>query len=170
MTPLMKSRMQMAFLALVLAAIAQALWHHGRLPEKVASHFDGRGAPNGWMSRDTHTALQVATVLFVAALIEGIVALSARLPKEYINIPRRDYWLAPERAAATHARLGRMILAMGVALVIFFMAVFRLIYRANLLPDARLDLSIWYYTGALLAVVAVSIVATVKRFGRSTAA
>ena len=65
----MKSRMQIAFLALALAAIAQALWQHGRLPEKVASHFDGGGAPNGWLSRGTHTTLQVATVLFITALI-----------------------------------------------------------------------------------------------------
>jgi uncharacterized membrane protein len=166
----MKLRLQIAFFVLLLAAIAQALWHHGRLPEKVASHFDGTGAPNGWMSRDTHTTLHVATVLFVAALIQGIVALSARLPKEYVNIPRRDYWLAPEHAAATHAWLGSMILAMGVALMAFFMAVFRLVYRANLAPNPRLDLSIWYYTIALLAIVVVLIVAMMKRFGRSSAA
>lgn len=166
----MKSRLQIAFFALVLATIAQAVWQHDRLPEKVASHFDGSGAPNGWMSRDTHTMLHVATVLFMAALFQGIVALNARLPKEYVNIPRRDYWLAPERAATTHAWLAEMVLALGCAVLLFFMALFRLIYRANLVPDPQLDLAIWYYTIALLVAVAVLIAVTLKRFGRASAA
>ena len=166
----MKSRLQIAFFALVLAAIGLALWQHGRLPEKVASHFDGAGAPNGWMARGTHTTLHVLTVVFVAALIQGIALFNARLPKEYVNIPRRDYWLAPERAATTHAWLANMIFILGCGLVAFFMAVFRLVYRANLAPDPQLDLTIWYYTIALLAFMAVIIVAIVTRFGRAPAA
>lgn len=165
----MKAKLQIAFFALVLAAIAQALWQHGQLPAKVASHFDGAGAPNGWTTRSTHTTLHVATVLFMAALFQGIVALNSRLPKEYVNIPRRDYWLAPERAATTHAWLADMILAMGGAVLLFFMALFRLVYRANLVPDPQLDLAIWYYTGALLVAVGVVIAATLKRFGRASA-
>jgi uncharacterized membrane protein len=165
-----KSRLQIAFFALVFATIAQALWQHGQLPEKVASHFDGAGAPNAWTSRNTHTKLHVATVLVMAVLFQGIVALNTRLPKEYVNIPRRDYWLAPERAAATHAWLADMLFIMGCGLVVFFMAVFRLVYRANLAPDPQLDLAIWYYTIALLAFMAVIIVSIMTRFGRAPAA
>jgi uncharacterized membrane protein len=166
----MKSRLQVVFVVLALVSIGQALWQHGQLPEKVASHFDGAGVPNGWTARGTHTTLHVATVLFVAALIQGLVLLNARLPKEYINIPRRDYWLAPERAAATHAWLADMLLALGCALVAFFMGVFRLIFRANLAPDPRLDLAIWIYAAALLAVVAAVFVSVVSRFRRAPAA
>lgn len=166
----MKSRFQVVFLVLVLASLGQALWQHGHLPEKVASHFDGAGKPNGWMARGTHTALHVATVLFVAALFQGLVMLNARLPKEYINIPRRDFWLAPERAAATHAWLADMLLALGCALVVFFMAVFRLIHRANLEPDPQLDLAIWGYAAALLVVVGAVLVSIVTRFSRAPAA
>jgi len=165
-----KSKLQIAFFALVLATIAQALWQHGQLPEKVASHFDGAGAPNGWTSRGTHTKLHVATVVFMAVLFQGIVTLNTRLPEEYINIPRRDYWLAPERAATTHRWLADMILAMGCVVLLFFMALFHLVYRANLVPDPQLDLAIWYYTIALLVAVGVLIAATLKRFGRTSAA
>jgi uncharacterized membrane protein len=164
-----KAKLQIAFVTLVLAAIAQALWQHGQLPAKVASHFDGAGVPNGWTTRRTHTTLHVATVLFMAALFQGIVALNPRLPREYVNIPRRDYWLTPERATHTHAWLAAMVLGMGCCVLLFFMAVFRLVYRANLTPDPQLDLAIWYYTGALLVAVGILAGATLKRFRRASA-
>lgn len=166
----MKLKLHIAFFGLVIATIAQALWQHGQLPEKVASHFDGAGVANGWTERNTHTTLHVVTVLFMAALFSGLTALNSRLPREYVNIPRRDYWLAPERAATTHAWLANMILAMGCAVLVFFMALFRLIYRANLAPNPRLDLAVWYYTVGLLAAIGVVFAITLKRFRRPASA
>lgn len=166
----MKARLQILFFALVLAATVQAWWQHGRLPERVAAHFDGAGRTNAWMSRSGQTALNLLTLAFFVALIQGIVALNARLPKEYINLPRRDYWLAPERAAATHAWLASMILFIGCALVAFFMVIFHLIYRANLNDAPRLGMTIWYFTAVFLATLVGTLAAMLARFGRAPAA
>jgi serine/threonine-protein kinase len=161
---------QTAFLFLLLVAAAQALWQHGQLPERVATHFDGAGRANGWMSRGAHTALQLATLAFVAAVIQGIVYGNARLPKEYINIPHRDYWLAPERAAATHDWIGGMVLLIGCVLAAFFAALFQLIYRANLASVPQLDLAIWFFAAGLVAVTLGLVFALVARFARVPAA
>jgi uncharacterized membrane protein len=157
---------QILFLALVLAALAQAIWQHGHLPERVAVHFNGSGQPNGWMSRGQQTAWHVATVLFMTAVFQGIALLQPRLPKEYVNIPHRDYWLAPERAATTHAWVTGMVLRMGCAVIVFFLALFHLLYQANLSPQPRLDGTVWMLTGALLAAVAVTVIALALRFRR----
>ncbi len=166
----MKTWLQLAFLALVLAAAGQALWQHVRLPERVAAHFDASGRANGWMPRGKHMVLQLATVAFVAAMIQGIVYGASRLPKEYINLPHRDYWLAPERIAATHDWLGAMVLFMGCAVQGFFLAIFGLIYRANLAAPPQLDLTIWVFAAGLVAVIVGAIIAMVMRFARVPAA
>jgi uncharacterized membrane protein len=157
---------QILFLALVLAAIGQACWQHGHLPERVATHFNGSGQPDAWMSRGRQTAWHIVTVLFLTGVFQGIALLQPRLPKEYVNIPHRDYWLAPERAAATHAWIAGVVLLMGCAVMVFFLVLFHLIYQANLSPRPRLDGTVWYLTGALLVSIAVTIIALTRRFPR----
>lgn len=166
----MKRAWQVLFFALVLATLAQAAWHYDRLPDRVATHFNGAGRANGWMSRGAHTAWHLATVGFVAVLIQGIVWAGDRLPPEYVNLPRRAYWLAPERAAATRAWIAGGVQLLGCALLAFFLALFHLIYRANLTPAPALSGAVWWLTGGLLAFTAGWVVALFLRFGRAPAA
>jgi uncharacterized membrane protein len=166
----MKSPLQVVFLALVVTALVQSFWQHDRLPEKVAAHFNGSGQADGWMSRGARTAWHVVTVLFLAAVFQGITTLLSRLPKEYVNIPHRDYWLAPERAAATHARVRTSLLLIGCSVMIFFIVLFHLSYRANLNPPPRLGSSVGWLTGGLLAVVVAGTATLLARFGRKPSA
>lgn len=165
----MKGSAQILFLALVLTALGQAAWQHDRLPERVATHFNAAGYPDGWLSRGQQTAWHIGTVLFLAAVFQGIVWLQPRLPKEYVNIPHRDHWLAPERAAATHAWIGGTVLLLGCGLMGFFIALFHLLYRANLSGQPRLGPAVWWLTGVLLATTGLALVALVARFRRPPA-
>ena len=47
------------------AALFAATWH--RLPPRLAVHFDGGGAPDGWMSRRQFVAFAVGVLVFVLA-------------------------------------------------------------------------------------------------------
>jgi uncharacterized membrane protein len=165
-----KNAFQAVFVALVLAALGQTLWQHDRLPERVAAHFNSSGQADGWMRRGLHTAWHVGTVLFLTAIFQGLAFLPSRLPKEYINLPHRDLWLAPERAAATHARVRSTVLLMGCAVMVFFIALFHLSYRANLTSQPRLGGAVWWLTGGLLAVVFGATAALLAKFGRKPAA
>jgi serine/threonine-protein kinase len=165
-----KQALQVAFFALVLAALAQALWQHDRLPDRVATHFGAAGQANGWMSRGGHTAWHVGTVLFLASIIEGIILVHARLPKEFINLPQRDFWLAPERATATREWITSAVLLIGCALMGFFIALFQLVYEANLGPAPRLDGTVWWLVGGLTLLMSAVIAALVVKFGRKPTA
>ena len=166
----MKRPLQVLFLALVLAALAQVFWQHDRLPERVATHFNAAGQANGWMTRGQHAAWHVITLLFLAGLFQGIAWLQPRLPREYVNLPHREYWLAPERAAATHAWVAGAVLLLGCALMLFFIALFQLIYQANLSTPPRLNLAVWWLTGGLLTVLAGVMIVLLAKFGRKPAA
>ena len=108
--------------AVLLGALGHLATYYPSLPERVASHFDAAGRPDGWMSRD---AFATTLVLVYALLGGGFLLLPrvlARLPDSMVNVPNKTHWLAPPRRAASLARLGRRLLRFGavnVVLVVF---------------------------------------------------
>ena len=63
---------------------------------------------------------------------EGIARLNRLIPDEYINIPHREYWLAPGRRPETVAWLGTLVRLMGCIVLLFFIGIFHQVYRANM--------------------------------------
>ena len=86
--------------------VAQALYFRAELPARVASHFDGAGRPNGWMARDGFVLFQCGLVLTLGALFGIGGRLLKVTPNGWINLPNKNYWLAPERRAESVAVLG----------------------------------------------------------------
>lgn len=162
----MKHSLPILFLLLALAVSAQALWQHDRLPERVATHFNLAGQADGWMSRDNQTKAHIGLVLFIAVLLEGLARLSPRLPDGLVNLPHRDHWLAPGRRAATHAWLAGLFRLIGCVLMMFFFALFHLVYRANLSSTPMLTGPAGLLVGGLLATVGLLLAAVFLRFAR----
>jgi uncharacterized membrane protein len=131
------------FLLLVtlLLALGQAARHHATLPEQVATHFNVRGEPDAWMSRDAHAAFQAGLALFIAVVFAGLARFIDRLPARFLNVPHRDYWLAPERRAASLQAVGSLLYTIGCATLGFFMFMFHHVHRANL-SGGRLELEL----------------------------
>jgi uncharacterized membrane protein len=82
----------LAFLVLALAAMAASLvWAGQQLPPQVASHFDARGVPDSWMSRESHLLLMGLMGLGLPLLFVGVFYGVRYLPASLINLPHRDY-------------------------------------------------------------------------------
>src|SRR5687768_10431534 len=79
-----------------------------QLPARVATHFDFQGHPNGWMSRSGHLTFMWILGTILPLLPVVILYLTRSLPPGLINVPNRDYWLAPERRQETLAYLMRL--------------------------------------------------------------
>jgi uncharacterized membrane protein len=67
------------------------------LPPRMATHFDGAGNPNGWMSRSAHLIFMGAFGIGFPLFIIGMCWMARYLPLSAINLPHREYWLASER-------------------------------------------------------------------------
>src|SRR4051812_2843603 len=67
------------------------------LPVRLASHFDISGQPNGYQARGGFALTSISLQLFLIALFTSLPWLLQRLPNQLINMPNRDYWLAPQR-------------------------------------------------------------------------
>lgn len=123
------------------------------LPAQVASHFSAPGRADAAMPRAAYVgfllAFGAAVPLFVAILSDRLL----RHPRTPLNLPHRDYWLAPERRAATVDFLCRQNAGFAVQLVLFLGYVHALVVYANRTAPPRLP-SAAFVTGLLLFVLA----------------
>ena len=149
---------------LIACAGALVLATSAGLPPVVASHFAADGRANGWMSREAY-AWMMATMSLVTpcAVWAGAAWLPRRWPR-LVNLPHRDYWLAPERREATLAWLGRLGLWLGLLSAALIAAIHVEVVLANRrVPPAAGDGMIWVL-GAFVAAIVAMVVRTAWRF------
>jgi uncharacterized membrane protein len=109
-----------------------------QLPETMASHFDATGNANGFMARDTY--LNFITLIAVGApLLIVIVQTLVLNSASSINIPNRDYWLAPERRDDTLAYLNKQGMRFGILLAAFLSYVHWIVVKGNAVQPPQLS-------------------------------
>ncbi len=126
-------RFAWVLLALVLGAAAITIVAtSSALPATVASHFDGRGAPNGWMTRGFYTVFMLAFALGLPLLIVAIMAGTARIAPGKMNVPNCSYWRAPEHRAEAIGKLTALACWLAAFIAAFVVGMHFLLMAANL--------------------------------------
>ena len=136
------------------------------LPELVSSHFDAAGAPNGHMPRGVYLGIMIGLLIVVPTLLVFTTWGSLARPDARINLPNRDYWLAPARRAETIAALRRHVLGFGVLLILMECWAHWLVVRANRADPVHLA-SAPFVAGLIVffALVGIGLLLLVRRFG-----
>jgi hypothetical protein len=109
------------------------------LPDVVASHFGADGYANGFMSRGAYIGLMLACAVGLPALLVIVAHFGLGSPNARINLPDRDYWLAPERRAETVSYLREQLARFAVVLMGLLCYVHWLVVRANAIRPPRLS-------------------------------
>ncbi len=153
----------LVFLALRAVVAVQVAYYAPLLPDTVASHFNGAGQPDGWMSKTAFLGVYLFIVATSAGIFFAIGALVKRVPDRWINLPRKDHWLAPERREETLEFLSVQMLWFGNVTLMFLSHVMGVAMAANLEPHPRLgESTLW----ALVLYLAFTVVWTVYFIGR----
>jgi len=157
--------MLLCYAAIFALALAQLEHYLPLLPRNVATHFGGGGIPNGWMSKGAFRAFYLGFLL----LMPGGMAVSGWLfriiPPRFMNLPHKDYWLAPARREATLKSLQRDMSVFSLFIALFIVGLHQLVIMANLADPVRLDNGlIWSLAGALIAVVIGFAIRQYRRF------
>ena len=126
-------------LLLTVAGIVQVYHYYPQMPDVVASHFDGRGSPNDYTSRDGFFIVFGVMYAGTLLLFLGLGPLFGRLPARWFNMPHREYYLAPERREDTLRFMTTRLEWFGVATMLLLLVTFKLAFEANLFKEARLD-------------------------------
>jgi hypothetical protein len=105
-------------------------------------------------------------VVFLLAALTAAVKGFEKTPDARLNLPHKEYWLAPERRARTLAWFGDFMHWFGAGTFVLLFDMFGQVFRFNAGLTAGLDhpkVSLTAYCLFALAGVA----ATLRRFGRT---
>ena len=118
---------------LVLEGIAAGglVWSAREVPPRVASHFNFQGQADGWMPRETHLEFMGGIGLLLPLFLIGTGLLMGVMPAGSINVPHRDYWLAPERRRETSGYIARHMAWFACAMTAFFIGLNWCVVEAN---------------------------------------
>jgi uncharacterized membrane protein len=121
-------------------AVAQAAYYVPKMPNPMASHFNGSGVPNGWSSPQHFFGIIMALEVILAGSFLFLTPWSfSRLTDDKINLPNKGYWLAPERRPQTIAKFNQAMLEFGILSQALLIYVVQLSVQANLATEAVLS-------------------------------
>ena len=122
------------------------------LPQKVATHFDIAGRPDGFMALQNHQSfITLSTIFFPLFMVFMIGVLPAWLPS-LVNISHRDYWFAAERKSQTLDYFFFMACILGVLMVFFFVGLNLIIVLANSSKPVLLPLVPFFMVSSLFLI------------------
>jgi len=134
---------------LALFGLLMAAYYYPRMPVRMASHFAGDGRPNGWQPREAFFLIMLVVGSLSAIIVFFAPWRIASQPDARINLPNRDYWLAPERRALTMNYISAFMAWFGCGVLFVLISGTFLAMQANLAPDGRLN------SQALLVIIVV---------------
>ncbi len=155
---------QILIFGLILVFIGHCAYYYPLLPEIMASHFDGSGNPNSWMSKQLFFVFEVcllALLVFISLLMTKIIE---KTPGKWINLPNKDYWLSNERRVNSLAVIGGYWEWFGVGLMVLFISVNQLVFDANIAKKPLSSGPMWTVLIAFFIFVAVWLVLFNRKF------
>jgi uncharacterized membrane protein len=147
----------------IAALVVQAVYNYPLLPDRIASHFDSAGRPNGWSSKESFFILCGFMIVFMNIWVPVVRYLVKNLPPSMINIPHRDYWLATEERKAQVQEMVFILMAgifTGVNCLLWM--VFDQLARFNLGQSSRMDLRLFWVI--LAAIIGFTVIYTLVGF------
>lgn len=120
--------------------VTHALWL-ADMPERMATHFDAAGKANGWMTRQKHGVFMLLTGLGVPGFILVLSWAMRFISPALLNVPRPQYWRAPENYPTACAILMRWGQWQAAGLWVWMTFLNRQIVLANQISPPRLPLA-----------------------------
>jgi F0F1-type ATP synthase membrane subunit c/vacuolar-type H+-ATPase subunit K len=108
------------------------------LPTHVASHFGAGNVANDSMDRLSYLVLMLGLAVGLPVLLVVAFSRMPRALERKLNIPHRDYWLAPARRQRTLAFLGAHVCWLGTLLAAFLTGIHFVLVAANTAQPPRL--------------------------------
>jgi hypothetical protein len=96
------------------------------------------------MPRTTYLRLFTALLVGLPLFIVFVSSVTSVLPVRFINLPNREYWLAPERQAETLFYLRNQGIRFGIILTLFLCFVHWLVVEANAHSPALFPESLFF--------------------------
>ena len=107
----------------------------------------------------------LVTVGVMAATFLGFGLLMPKIPNSAINLPNKNYWLAPERRQQTLDYVLPWFLWLGSLTMLLLLDIFQQSFQVHLGKATKLN-HFWITMGAYLAITTVWSIAIYRKFSK----
>jgi uncharacterized membrane protein len=153
------------YVFLLLSGLLMMAYYYPQMPQRMASHFAADGRANGWQSREGFFVLMLLVTSASAVVCFLAPRQIAAQPSARINLPNRDYWLAPERREETMRFISATMAWLGCGILFVLIAGTFLALQANLSPGHRFNSQATFAVmGSFLAGLLALLVRMVRHF------
>lgn len=161
----MKDGQQKFFFLLIIGSFLQMLYFWPLMPDLMASHFNGTGQANGWAPRVGFFILYSGLIVLLFITFRIFPRLLKRFPDNLINLPNKNYWLAPEHREATFTVIEKQMTLFGNATVMLIIGTMQLVFRANVNGSHRISgETMWIMLAAYILISIVWTVQFIRKF------
>ncbi len=153
----------MAFLTFGVC-VAQMAWWYGQLPDPLPSHFDANGQVDGEMGKN---AFYLMMGLVNAMFLVGFPVLAMTLkhiPDSLINLPNKEYWLAPGRRNETLATTSQFLIATGWMSVWLMIGIFHLTAEVATHVRDSVNPEVYWISGIYLVILTAATIWLCRKF------
>lgn len=163
----MKNGQEKFFLLLAGVSFLQMLYFWPLMPDTMASHFDGMGRANGFAPRAGFFALYAGLIALFFLIFRILPRLLGRLPDGLINLPNKEFWLAPERRESTFAVIEKQMVLFGSATLILIIVTMQMVFQANRSGAAGIPGKVmWVLLALYLIFSLIWTIHFIRRFGK----
>lgn len=128
---------------LLLTSLLQ-IWGLGLLlPQEVPVHFDLNGEPDRFSGRAEFLWTMSGLVVGITTMMFFFCWVTPRIPESMVNIPNKEYWLAPERREASYQRIQSMLVWVGSFTTLLFSAIAFLSWMVGMKYLASISPWVW---------------------------
>ncbi len=155
------------FFALAIISIAVPLFYYPLLPQNMASHFNFKNEADGWMSKRSFFAVQIAVTFFLWGMFLLIAGLLHKFPDSAINLPNKNFWLSRFHREETMSTLKDFFYWIGNITMAFMLLLFLEVYKINMNGSLKMDSKIWMYTILFIAALTFLITRMILHFNKT---
>jgi uncharacterized membrane protein len=123
--------MRQLFIFSIALTVLEVFYFYPLLPERMAVHFNASGIADGWGPKQQFFIFYSIVMTFMALVFWGLPFIIRHVSESLINLPNKDYWLAPERKKKTLDRLVDQLLFVGTMALILMDGILYLVIKAN---------------------------------------
>jgi hypothetical protein len=120
----------------LVSMVVSAVW----LPERVATHFDFRGNPDSWMSRDRHLVMFTLFGLGFSSLFPVLFYSIRYLPPSLLNVTNPEYWRSAEHYPRACQFMFHQSFPLAAMAIVFVSGINLALVQANQTPQPRLNM------------------------------
>jgi uncharacterized membrane protein len=125
--------------ALGAACAAHALYYYPQLPDRIALRYTAAGQADEWIGKKSFLALYLGAAGFIALVAPCLGLGLSRLPDSLINIPNKEYWLAPQRRRQAFDLIAQFLCWLAAATLALVLDLCNQLIQAQLGGTAALD-------------------------------